>query len=132
VPFNFGVPKKIWDSSRSRICELGIWEIGIPFVKLMNSFICQIEVWGVFLISVKFGVVCTSGQLLSMWTWQKHKSWIVKDILGHNWFFLYVWCVMGMEVLSTRFSGVLWTRKTKHGQLSSRKRDRRDFVFRNL
>jgi hypothetical protein len=24
VPFNFGVPKKNWDSSRSRICELGI------------------------------------------------------------------------------------------------------------
>jgi len=24
VPFNFGVPKKVWDSSRFRICELGI------------------------------------------------------------------------------------------------------------
>ncbi len=28
VPFNFGVPKKIWDSSRSRIWELGIERLG--------------------------------------------------------------------------------------------------------
>ncbi len=28
IPFNFGVLKKIWDSSRSRIWELGIERLG--------------------------------------------------------------------------------------------------------
>jgi hypothetical protein len=28
---------------------------------------CQVEVWRVLIICVKFGVVCTNGQLLSLW-----------------------------------------------------------------
>jgi len=116
IPFNFGASKEIWDSLRSKICELGIWKIGISFVNLMSSFICQIEVWGVLIVSVKFGIVCTSGQLLNMWTWHSHKSGIAKEILGHKWFLLYVWCVMGMEVLNMGFNGLLWTRTMKHGR----------------
>jgi hypothetical protein len=34
----------------------------------MSSLICQIEVWGVLIVNVKFGVVCIDGQLLSLWT----------------------------------------------------------------
>jgi hypothetical protein len=57
IPFNLGALKEIWDSSRFRICELGISKIGIPFVKLMSSPMCQVEVWGVLIINVKVGVV---------------------------------------------------------------------------
>jgi hypothetical protein len=28
---------------------------------------CQVEVWGVLFASVKVGVICTSGQLSSLW-----------------------------------------------------------------
>jgi hypothetical protein len=127
-----GAPKEIWDLSRSRIYELGIWKIEISFVKLMNNPMCQIKVLGVLILCVKFGVVCISGQLLNLWVWQNHKNGIAKRILGHMWFPSYVRCVMGMEVFIIRFSGLLWTRNTKHGQLNSRKKDKRDMTPINL
>lgn len=110
IPFKLGASKEIWDLSRFRIYEVGIWETDISFVKFMSSLMCQVEVWGVLTTCVKFGVVNISGQLLSLWAWQNHKSRIAKGILGHMWFPSYVWCVMGMEFLIIEFSGLLWTR----------------------
>jgi hypothetical protein len=33
----------------------------------MSSSMCQVEVWDVLFASLKVGVVCTNGQLLSLW-----------------------------------------------------------------
>jgi hypothetical protein len=104
--------------------NLSIWEIGISFVKFTSSPMCQVEVWGVLFASVKVGVICTSGQLSSLWIWQSCKNVTAKGIMRYMCLFLSVWCVMGKEVLNVGFSGSLWIRKMELGQLNSRERDR--------
>jgi hypothetical protein len=64
----------IWELQRKFGIHQGLesmnWamkRMGISFVKFVSNPMCQVEVWGVLIVCVKFGVVCTNGQLLSLW-----------------------------------------------------------------
>ncbi len=87
------------------------------------SPICQVEMWGVLIVCVKFGVICTSGKFWVGGLDTVTKAELPKEFWGTNGFFYMCGVSWGWNFLLLGPMICQKQKKTEHGQLNFRKKD---------